>query len=134
MILRARSVSAPMTTRSGFMKSSIAAPSLRNSGLETTSNACLVDRGDLRADLVRGAHRHGALVDDDRVAASSPGRSAAAAASTYCRSASPLSPSGGADGDEDHLAPAHRVGEIGGEGEAALLDVAFATSSSRPGS
>jgi hypothetical protein len=27
----------PMTTRSGFMKSVIAAPSLRNSGLETTS-------------------------------------------------------------------------------------------------
>ena len=31
-----------MTTRSGFMKSSIAAPSFRNSGLEQTANACCV--------------------------------------------------------------------------------------------
>ena len=29
--------SVPMTTRSGFMKSSTAAPSLRNSGFETTA-------------------------------------------------------------------------------------------------
>ncbi len=33
-----RGSSAPMTTRSGFMKSSIAAPCLRNSGLLTTLN------------------------------------------------------------------------------------------------
>jgi hypothetical protein len=39
MILRARSSSTPITTRSGFMKSSIAAPSLRNSGLLTTANS-----------------------------------------------------------------------------------------------
>src|SRR5690625_6896466 len=31
-----------MTTRSGFMKSSTAAPSLRNSGLDTTSNSSSV--------------------------------------------------------------------------------------------
>ena len=35
----ARSVSAPMTTRSGRMKSWIAEPSRRNSGFETTSKA-----------------------------------------------------------------------------------------------
>ena len=34
-----RSSSVPMTTRSGFMKSSIAAPCLRNSGLLTTLNS-----------------------------------------------------------------------------------------------
>jgi hypothetical protein len=32
----------PMTTRSGFMKSSMAAPSFRNSGLETMSKSCVV--------------------------------------------------------------------------------------------
>ena len=32
----------PMTTRSGFMKSSIAAPCFRNSGLLTTLNGCVV--------------------------------------------------------------------------------------------
>ena len=42
------SSSVPMTTRSGFMKSSIAAPSFRNSGLETTVILCLVSlRGGL---------------------------------------------------------------------------------------
>ena len=34
--------SVPMTTRSGFRKSSTAVPSFRNSGLETTANGCLV--------------------------------------------------------------------------------------------
>ena len=38
----ARGLVLPMTTRSGFMKSSIAAPSFKNSGLETTSKGCLV--------------------------------------------------------------------------------------------
>ena len=37
MILRPRSLSAPITTRSGFMKSSMAVPSFKNSGLLTTS-------------------------------------------------------------------------------------------------
>ena len=36
-----RGLSVPMTTRSGFMKSWIAAPSFRNSGFETTSNSTL---------------------------------------------------------------------------------------------
>ena len=35
------SLEAPMTMRSGRMKSSMAAPSLRNSGLETTSMGAL---------------------------------------------------------------------------------------------
>ena len=38
----ASSSSMPMTTRSGFMKSSIAAPSLRNSGFEHTANGSAV--------------------------------------------------------------------------------------------
>jgi len=38
MVARARSPSVPMTTRSGRMKSEIAAPSRRNSGFDATSN------------------------------------------------------------------------------------------------
>ena len=38
MTSRARSLSAPITTRSGRMKSWIAEPSRRNSGFEATSN------------------------------------------------------------------------------------------------
>ena len=44
MISAARASSAPITTRSGFRKSSIAAPCLRNSGLLTTLNGCVVSR------------------------------------------------------------------------------------------
>ena len=36
---RSAGLSVPTMMRSGFMKSSIAAPSFRNSGLETTSNS-----------------------------------------------------------------------------------------------
>ena len=42
MVLPASSVSAPMTTRSGLIKSSSATPSFKNSGFETTSNGCFV--------------------------------------------------------------------------------------------
>jgi hypothetical protein len=38
MIRRAASSSTPITTRSGCLKSSIAAPSRRNSGLQATAN------------------------------------------------------------------------------------------------
>ena len=44
MISTAFASSAPITTRSGFMKSSTAAPCLRNSGLLTTLKGCLVSR------------------------------------------------------------------------------------------
>ena len=39
-----RGLSVPTTTRSGFMKSLIAAPSFKNSGFETTSNSNLAPR------------------------------------------------------------------------------------------
>ncbi len=39
-----RGLSVPTTTRSGFMKSAMAAPSLRNSGFETTSNSTAAPR------------------------------------------------------------------------------------------
>ena len=40
----ARALEVPTITRSGFMKSLIAAPSLRNSGLETVSNSTAAPR------------------------------------------------------------------------------------------
>jgi hypothetical protein len=42
MIFAAFASAVPMTTRSGFRKSSTAAPCLRNSGLLTTLNGCRV--------------------------------------------------------------------------------------------
>ena len=44
IIVRARPLSTPTTTRSGSMKSLMAAPSLRNSGLEATSNSTFIPR------------------------------------------------------------------------------------------
>ncbi len=44
IISAARGSSAPITTRSGFMKSSTAAPCFRNSGLLTTLKGCVVSR------------------------------------------------------------------------------------------
>ena len=67
MTLRARSEEAPMTTRSGFMKSSTATPSRRNSGLETTSNSTLAIFGDSGSDLFGGADGDGAFIDDDLI-------------------------------------------------------------------
>ncbi len=53
MISPARASSAPITTRSGFMKSSMAAPCFRNSGLLTTLKGWEVSR--LTASLTRSA-------------------------------------------------------------------------------
>ena len=64
MTARARSEATPTTTRSGRMKSSMAAPSLRNSGLETTSKGCFADAAQHLGDLLGAPHRHGALVHD----------------------------------------------------------------------
>ena len=49
------------------MKSSIAAPSLRNSGLLATSHVAAGQLLQPRGDLGVGAHRHRALADHDRV-------------------------------------------------------------------
>ena len=50
------------------MKSSIAAPCFRNSGLLTTLNGCVVSRRTISRTLDGGPDRDGALVDDDLVA------------------------------------------------------------------
>ena len=53
MTSRASSLSTPRTTRSGFMKSSIAAPSLRNSGWSRCGRATASPRGWRRAPVPR---------------------------------------------------------------------------------
>ena len=87
----------PMTMRSGFMKSAIAAPSFRNSGLDTTSNAIsrLASQsfGHRCTDLVRGADRYRRLVDDD-FRFSHVLADGARNVSTYLRSADPSSSAG----------------------------------------
>ncbi len=69
-----RGLSVPTTTRSGFMKSSIAAPSFEEFGVRddvelarSTLRAFSVFT-ELRAHLVGGADRHGGLGDDDGIA------------------------------------------------------------------
>ena len=90
----ARDLRRRCTTRSGFMKSSTAAPCFRNSGLLTTLNGCVVSRRDDLADLFGGADRHGALVDDDPVAVHRAGRCRAPRRARAARSAEPSSPCG----------------------------------------
>ena len=63
----------PTTTRSGLLKSSIAAPSLRNSGLLATSNGDVGHLGHPARELGVGADRHGALDDDHLGAVEVPG-------------------------------------------------------------
>ena len=83
-----------MTTRSGFMKSSTAAPCLRNSGLLTTLNGCVVSAAIDGVHLLRRADRHGALVDDDLVLVHRAADRRRATSSTCVRSAEPSSPCG----------------------------------------
>ena len=113
-----------MTTRSGLRKSSIAAPSLRNSGFETTSNSRAVTERMVVADLVGGAHGDRGLHDDDAIAIER--------ASDLLRRREDVPEVGRAvglgrraDADEDEESPLHRLVEVRGELEPLLLDVAL---------
>ena len=117
---------APMTTRSGRMKSSIAEPSRRNSGLETTENGCLlVVRSEMIFSMswpVPGRHR--GLGDDDLVAVEVVGDGLGHLDDVREIGRTVLL-GRGADGDEDRQgAPDGRV-EIGGEVEPTGLGVLF---------
>jgi hypothetical protein len=68
----------PMMMRSGCMKSSTAAPSLRNSGLETTTNGCLVCSAMMRA--MRSAVPTGTVLLSTMIAGRSRCRPISAAA------------------------------------------------------
>ena len=96
--LIARSSSAPMTTRSGRMKSSTAAPSFRNSGFETTAKPMSAPRRESSsaiASRTRSAVPTG-TVDLSMTILCSVMRvpMLRAAASTYCMSADPSSSGG----------------------------------------
>ena len=114
MTARARSLGEPITMRSGRRKSSMAAPSLRNSGLETTSNLHRAARGDLRLHARGGADRHRALVHHHRVlfghVRDLPGH-----AHGRAQVGVPVVALRRSHRDEDHLGGAHRVLEHGGE-------------------
>jgi hypothetical protein len=81
----------------GRMKSSTAAPSFRNSGLDTTLKGCDTAFGQFVGDaactLSAGADRHRALVDDDLVVGHQPGR-CRGRGQHVLRSAEPSSPGG----------------------------------------
>ena len=93
----------PTTTRSGFMKSSIAAPSLRNSGLLATSNGAAGHLGQPAGELGVGADRHGALDDDDLGRVAGARRSARPTAQTPRQIGAAVVALRRADGDEDEL-------------------------------
>ena len=85
--------STPMTTRSGFMKSSIAAPCFRNSGLLTTLNACFVSAA-IVSRTSFAVPTGTVLLSTTTVYLSIARPIALATASTCCKSAAPSSPCG----------------------------------------
>ena len=132
---RPRAARTPTTTRSGFMKSSIAAPSLRNSGLLATSHvaagqllaagaqiSALVPTGTvlLMTTMASGAQVRGDRVDRRPTALD--------------RSAAPSSPCGVPTARKTSSAVGDRRGQVGGERAAARPRRCAATSSARPGS
>ena len=123
--------------RSGFMKSAIAAPSLRNSGLETTSNSTFALR--FASALATSALTLSAVptgtVDlvTTIVYLSMCSPMVRATASTWRRSAEPSSSGGVPTAMRLEQAVRDALGRVGGELQAAGLAVA-PTISSRPGS
>jgi len=89
----ARGSSAPTTTRSGFMKSSIAAPCFRNSGLLTTLKGWVVSRRSTSRTFSEVPTGTVLLVTSTERAAMW-GATVAAAVVTWSRSASPFSSGG----------------------------------------
>ena len=102
------------------MKSSIAAPSRRNSGLDATSNSAVgLGLADDARDLAAGADRHGRLGDDHGVAADRVGDLGGGGIDVGQVGMAVAAPGRRADGDEHRVGVAHRLAEIGGEGEPA---------------
>ena len=93
-----------MTTRSGRLKSSIAAPSRRNSGFETTANESLRRAlGDDALDLVARADRDGRLNHDDGEVFDNLGDVASRVVNETHVGRADLRQRRRADGDEDRL-------------------------------
>jgi len=98
MSVRARSLSTPTTTRSGDMKSLMAAPSLRNSGFEATSNSTSQPRrpssSRMTALILRAVPTGTVLLVTSSVYLRMLRPKVRATSSTYLRSAEPSSSGG----------------------------------------
>ena len=112
-----------MTTRSGFMKSSTATPSRRNSGLETTSNSTLAFFRDGGSDLFRGADGDGAFIDDDLIIFEDAAELVGYAKDIFEVGRSVFA-GGCGEREEDDLRFADAIFEAGGEFQAFFLEVA----------
>ena len=115
----ARLSSAPMTTRSGFMKSLTASPSLRNSGFDATANscfACFLTIASILSPVPTGT------VDLVTITAQPVSASATCSAALKMndRSAEPSGPGGVPTASRITSAPATPLGDVGREGQAAL--------------
>ena len=93
----------PTTTRSGFLKSSIAAPSLRNSGLLATSHSRPVSSLQPSAVIRRLVPTGTVLLVTTMHRAANAGAIASTTAQSAVRSAEPSSGLRRADGEEDEL-------------------------------
>ena len=120
---RSSSSSMPMTTRSGFMKSSIAAPCFRNSGLLTTLKGCVVSPA--IASRTFGAVPTGTvLLSTTTVYLFIARPMSRATPSTCCRSADPSSPCGVPTAMNTISEARTAVWQVGGEGQALFVLVA----------
>ena len=112
---RAR-LSVPTTMRSGCLKSSIAEPSRRNSGLETTSKSASGRAARMmRLDLVAGADRNRRFGDDDGEAVHRRGDLARRCMDIGQIGMAIAAPRRRSDGDEHRVCLVHRGGQIGRE-------------------
>src|SRR3954470_4721867 len=120
-----------MTTRSGFMKSSMAAPCLRNSGLLTTLKVCVVWLA-TASRTFRAVPTGTVLLSTTIVYLFIARPISRATPSTCCRSAHPeaVLQAGGAvlalrraDGDEHDFRAADRGRQIGRERQAVFVNV-----------
>jgi hypothetical protein len=109
-----------MTIRSGRLKSAIAAPSRRNSGLETIGRHLAHDP----LDLVAGADRHGRLGDDHRGLAQCCRDLAGGGEHEAQIGMTVAAPRRRPHRDEHRIRVGHSTRQLGGERQAPRADIA----------
>ena len=124
MTSRARWSSVPTTIRLGRLKSSIAAPSRRNSGIGDDGEVGLRPGGaDDLLDGVAGADRDRRFGHYHRIAGEGRGDLAGGGVDIAQVGMAVATPRRRADGDEDRICRGDGVGNVHGEAEALLLYV-----------
>ena len=118
---RSSPASTPMTTRSGFMKSSIAAPCFRNSGLLTTLNGLRRLAGDRVAHLFRAVPTGTVLLSTTTVYLFIARPMSRATVEHVLQVGRAVLTLRRADGDEDDLRCANRRRQIGREAQTLLV-------------